>query len=81
MGDYDQARRSMTEELNARRAEREALETEYEEVWDTKQLQENFEVLGFAAPFCIVVRKSDNKRGTLLFQHLPRYYFSFREDA
>lgn len=48
--------------------------------WDTAQLQEDFEVLGFAAPFVVVRRKSDGKRGTLEFTHRPRVYFDFKED-
>jgi hypothetical protein len=33
---------------------REALEAEHGKVWDTKQLSEDFEVLGFAAPLVVV---------------------------
>lgn len=48
--------------------------------WNTQKLQEDFEVLGFAAPFVIVQRKSDGKRGSLMFRHNPRVYFNFEED-
>lgn len=48
-----------------------------EQVWDTTQLQEDFEVTGFAAPFVVVRRKSDGARGTLMFAHSPRYYFGW----
>jgi hypothetical protein len=44
-------------------------------------LQEEFEVLGFVAPFVVVRRKSDGQKGSLMFQHRPRFYFSFRPDA
>jgi len=37
----------------------------------------DFEVLGFLAPYCDVIRKSDGIRGTLEFQHSPRLYFRF----
>lgn len=59
--------------------EREELERECGQVWDTKQLQEEFSVEGFQAPFVVVRRKSDGVRGSLEFQHMPRYYFSFKE--
>lgn len=59
--------------------EREELERECGQVWDTRQLQEDFTVEGFQAPFVVVRRKSDGVRGSLEFQHMPRYYFSFKE--
>ena len=51
-----------------------------ETTWDTAGLQRDFIVLGFAAPFVIVVRKADSVRGTLLFQHQPRLYFGFEPE-
>jgi len=58
--------------------ERKRLEAEYGEVWNTKELTENFDVTGFMAPYCGVKRKSDGKKGTMEFQHMPRFYFNFR---
>lgn len=49
--------------------------------WDTKQLQEDFEVLGFAAPFVVVKRRKDGVVGTLEFTHNPRTYFGFQPDS
>lgn len=46
-------------------------------VWDTQQVRDQFEVLSFAAPYCSVRRKSDGKKGLLEFQHSPRFYFNF----
>ena len=46
-------------------------------VWDTQQLQQNFSVVSFMAPFCSVVRKSDGVKGFVEFQHSPRLYFTF----
>jgi len=46
-------------------------------VWDTKELQEDFVVRQFAAPFVVVMRKVDKVIGSLEFQHSPRFYFSF----
>ena len=45
--------------------------------WDTQELQRDYEVLGFAAPFVHVKRRSDGVRGTLEFKHSPRVYFGF----
>jgi hypothetical protein len=59
--------------------ERVRLETIHgkDNVWDTQQLQQNFSVQSFAAPFCRVERKSDNVAGYVEFQHSPRLYFNF----
>jgi len=73
-------RREMVAEINAEPGSREALEAEYGQVWDTKELSNEFEVMGFMAPFVVVKRKSDGKKGSLTFQHSPRFYFDFRED-
>jgi hypothetical protein len=73
-------RRAMVQEINLVPGSREALEADYGKVWDTNQLQEDFNVLGFMAPFVIVERKSEKLKGTLLFQHSPRFYFTFRAD-
>jgi hypothetical protein len=52
-----------------------------EPTWDTQKLQEDFTVLGFLAPYVVVVRKSDGKKGSLQFRHHPRVYFGFQEDT
>lgn len=70
-------RRAMARELNVAAAERDVLEKEYGQVWDTAQLATDFDVLGFAAPLVVVRRKSDGAQGSLLFQHMPRYYFGW----
>ena len=49
-------------------------------VWDTQELGKDFEVTGFMAPFVVVRRKSDGVKGSLMFQHSPRFYFDFTED-
>ena len=59
---------------------KEQLKEHYGEVWDTKQLQKDFEVTGFQAPFVAVKRKSDNVIGSLEFTHMPRFYFNFVKD-
>jgi hypothetical protein len=62
---------------NDESAERIRLEHTYREVWDSTTLSQQFEVLGFMAPFVVVRRKSTGQKGTLTFQHHPRFYFDF----
>jgi hypothetical protein len=76
----ESARRALTKELNAEPKERAALEMEHGQVWDTDELRQDFEVMGFAAPCVVVRRKSDRVVGSLLFQHMPRFYFRFVPD-
>lgn len=52
-----------------------------EEIWDTVALRENFEVLGFMAPFVVVRRKADGAKGSLMFTHSPRFYFGWQLDS
>jgi hypothetical protein len=73
-------RREMVSQINAVEGSREYLEAKHGQVWDTEQLQEDFEVLGFLAPFVIARRKSDGVRGSLLFQNSPRLYFGFHPE-
>ena len=72
-------RRSMLITINEIPGDRERLEKEYVNVWDTEELQKDFTVHGFLAPFVKVTRKSDNKKGLMMFQHDPRFYFEFQE--
>ena len=81
MSDETEAiRRARLVEINAQPGSRQALEAEHGQVWDTQQLAADFEVVGFLAPFVVVRRKSDGVKGSLEFQHNPRYYFSFAPD-
>jgi hypothetical protein len=73
-------RKELLVQINAEPGSREALEAEHGVVWDTNQLQESFEVLGFAAPLVVVRRKSDGQRGSLFFQARPRFYFGFQAE-
>lgn len=74
----ESVRRALVADINAHPQARKNLEAAYGEVWDTAELSENFEVLGFGAPFVVVIRKSDRVRGSLQFQHSPRFYFAFQ---
>ncbi|MCB9951413.1 MAG: hypothetical protein H6824_10570 [Planctomycetaceae bacterium] len=76
----ESTRRQMVQEINAAPGSREYLEAKHGQVWNTTELQQDFAVLGFMAPFVIVARKSDGVKGSLLFQHAPRLYHSFTED-
>jgi len=73
-------RREMVAHINAVDGSREYLESKHGQVWDTDQLQEEFVVLGFLAPFVIVRRKSDGEKGSLLFQNSPRYFWGFQPE-
>jgi len=51
-----------------------------EQRWNTEQLRQEFDVLGFLAPFIAVVRKADGVKGSMEFCHNPRVYFNFVPD-
>jgi hypothetical protein len=71
----DEIRMQLAAELNAG-----GVPADYDgPLWDTASLQDEFEVQGFMAPFCVVRRKSDGVRGTLTFIHEPRVYYGFVE--
>lgn len=70
-------RRELLAEINASAGSRECLEFKHGQVWDTSQLQADFEVLGFAAPLVVVRRRADGVKGSLMFQPSPRFYFGF----
>lgn len=72
-------RRILVNEINSVEADRKAMERVYGQVWNTQELQEDFVVSGFMAPFVGVTRKSDNVKGLLMFQDHPRFYFDFSE--
>jgi len=73
----EQVRRQMVQEINENAGERAELEARYGQVWDTSELQRDFDVIGFMAPFVVAIRKSDGVKGSLEFQHQPRFYFNF----
>lgn len=49
----------------------------FDNVYDQDQLLDEFKVLSFRAPFCIVINKTSEIHGILLFQEAPRLYFDF----
>ena len=73
-------RRQRLAEINVEPGSREALEATHGQVWDTDELSEQFQAIGFMAPLVVVRRKSDGVEGSLEFQHSPRLYFNFEPD-
>jgi hypothetical protein len=71
-------RRSMVAEINHEPGSREDLEAKHGQVWSTDQLSEEFSVIGFMAPIVVAIRNSDGVKGSLMFQHSPRFYFGFQ---
>lgn len=51
---------------------------ETEQQWTSEQLQADFDVLAFQAPYVKVRRKSDGLVGIMQFNHNPRIYFNFQ---
>ena len=71
-------RRQMLSEINGQPGTREYLEAKHGQVWDTAQPQDDYEIIGFAAPLVAVRRKADAQKGSLMFQSSPRLYFGFK---
>ncbi len=71
--------RALAEVFPEKDDQRAVLTAQHGQVWDTSQLQADFDVRAFRAPFVIVRRKSDGKQGSLEFMHSPRFYFNFQE--
>jgi hypothetical protein len=70
-------RRQRLTEINAEPGCREALEARHGQVWSPDEMGQDFEAIGFMAPFVVVRRLADGKKGSLEFQHDPRFYFNF----
>jgi hypothetical protein len=78
----EDVRRKLAASLNSEPKTREELEAEFgkDDVFDTRELAQNFIVTGFGAPLVVVRRKHDNALGSLFFQNAPRLYFGFKKD-
>ncbi len=72
------ARRQRLVEINLAAGSRQVLEARYGRVWDTEQLMEEFEAIGFMAPYVAVRHRVDGVKGSLEFQHSPRFYFNWQ---
>jgi hypothetical protein len=71
-------RRRWNAQVNDRARSREELEEIWGQVIDHLELRKNFNQFFFANPVLICRRKSDDQRGTLLFQFSPRFYFRWK---
>lgn len=78
--DTEDLRRQRLVEINSGPGSREALEARHGQVWDTQQLCQDFEIIGFLAPFVVVRRRADGVMGSLEFQGSPRFYFNWQAD-
>lgn len=71
-------RRQRMAEINLVPGSREALEAAHGQVWDTGEMSDEFEAIGFMAPLIVVRRRADGVKGSLEFQHSPRLYFNWQ---
>ena len=78
--EVEMACRQRAIELNRNPGSGSQLEARYGRVWSLDELARDFEVIGFAAPYVVVRRRSDCALGSLEFQHHPRFYFNFELD-
>ncbi len=76
----EQFRRAEVARINGNPSEREALEATHGQIWSTDELTTDFEALSFLAPYIVVKRVSDGIKGTLEFQHSPRFYYNFQPE-
>lgn len=86
MDETETIRRLLVREVNSQVesddevTERARLEKKYGKVWNTKELTHDFHVKGFAAPFVVVEELSTGRKGLLMFQHWPRFYFDWQPE-
>jgi len=73
-------RRQELAQINAEPDSGEELEAKHGQVWNTAELQQDFCVEGFMAPYVVVTRNSDGVRGSMKFQHSPRLYYGFEPE-
>ena len=73
--DYEDMRQELQAAVNTGRIQPEG------QTWTTEQLQQDFDVIGFMAPYVVVRRKSDQQTGSLMFRHYPRVYFGWKADG
>ena len=77
----EDVRKQQAAEINDQPVNRFVLEERHGRVWNTYQLKNEFTIMGFMAPYVAVKRKSDGVVGSMMFQHLPRFYFNFVKDS
>lgn len=67
----------LTEDEKARLIE---LQERYGQVWTLAQLREEYEIIGFMAPFVVVKNRKTGEKGSMEFVHMPRFYFNYQAD-
>ncbi len=55
-----------------------AIQEDGGECWTTEEVTQEFEILGFLAPFCTAKKRDTGEKGTLTFIHRPRIYYGWR---
>ncbi len=73
-------RKLMVVDLNSKEATKAELEQKHGRVWTTEEMRDEFEPLGFMAPLIVVRKRDTNERGSLMFTHSPRFYFSWQPE-
>jgi len=73
----EQIRKQRVAEINSEDNTRKSLEEKHGQVWNTEEMQQEFDAIGFMAPLIVVSRKSDGVKGSLEFCTSPRFYFNF----
>ncbi len=78
----EQLRKERIVEITKADNSRTALETRVGQTWNTSELQEDFEPLGFLSPYIVVRRKADQIKGSLEFCNSDgeRVYHSFEPE-
>ena len=76
----EQLRRKRLAEIAVEAGLRIELEARYGQVWSTEEMRQRFIPLGFLAPYVVVRDMQTGKKGSLEFQHSPRFYFNYQED-
>ena len=79
MNDQTDAIRRYMIETGQPQADLAQAEAGAEQTWTTAELQRDFEVLSFAAPYVVARRRSDGVLGSLEFTQSPRVYFGWKE--
>jgi hypothetical protein len=75
------ARRKLVAEINATPRDRTSLEALHGQVWNAEEFRRDYEAIGYLAPCVVAIRRSDGAKGSLLFQHEPRFYFAWVTDT
>lgn len=74
-------RAKLEAEVNATPCTLEELQRKYGQVWTVEQVEAQFEIEAFCPPLACATRRADGVRGTLVYQHCPRYYWSWEAVA